>query len=184
VSRPLRADARANHDRLLEVAATAFAREGTGASLKAIAREAGVGIGTLYRRFPTREHLVEAVYRNEVGRLCAAAPDLLATQPPVDALTTWMERFVDFMAAKRGMADVLRAVLLSDEDRLHTRDLLRTAIAALLDAGVAAGAVRPGVDPNDVLMGLGGITLIAGAERERDLATRLIGLLLHGVVGQ
>ncbi|HTF08833.1 MAG TPA: TetR/AcrR family transcriptional regulator, partial [Asanoa sp.] len=81
-------------------------------------------------------------------------------------------------------ADVLRAVLLSDEDRLHTRDLLRTAIAALLDAGVAAGAVRPGVDPNDVLMGLGGITLIAGAERERDLATRLIGLLLHGVVGQ
>jgi AcrR family transcriptional regulator len=176
VSRPLRADARANHDRLLEVAATAFGREGTDASLKAIAQQAGVGIGTLYRRFPTREHLVEAVYRNEVARLCVAAPALLETLPPVAALTAWMEQFVDFMATKRAMIAVLR----SDEDRLHIRELLRTAIATLLDAG----AGRPGVDPNDVLLGLGGITLIAGEERERELATRLIGLLLHGVVGQ
>ncbi|GIF45875.1 TetR family transcriptional regulator [Asanoa ferruginea] len=176
MSRPLRADARANHDRLLEVAAAAFAREGTGASLKAIAAEAGVGIGTLYRRFPTREVLVDAVYHNEVARLCAAAPDLLAELPPVDALATWMERFVDFMATKRAMVGVLRA----DEDRLHTRELLRTAIATLLDGGAA----RPGVDPNDVLLALGGITLIAGEERERALATRLIGLLLHGVAGQ
>ncbi|MEV4622504.1 helix-turn-helix domain-containing protein [Asanoa sp. NPDC049573] len=176
MSRPLRADARANHDRLLEVAAAAFAREGTDASLKAIAREAGVGIGTLYRRFPTREHLVEAVYRSEVARLCAAAPDLLETMPPVEALTAWMERFVDFMATKRAMIGALRA----DDDRLHIRELLRTAIATLLDAG----AGRPGVDPDDVLLALGGITLIAGEERERELATRLIGLLLRGVADQ
>jgi AcrR family transcriptional regulator len=179
--RPLRADAQNNHERLLVVAAEAFAREGTQTSLKAIAQKAGLGIGTLYRRFPTRQTLVEAVYRNEVTRLCAAAPELLETASPAAALPAWMEKFVDFMAAKRGMADVLRAVLLSEQDRVHTRDLLRTAIATLLDAGAATGTVRPDIDPNDVLMGLGGITMIAGEENQRDLATRLIDLLLHGV---
>lgn len=179
--RPLRADARHNQERLLLVAAEAFAREGTQASLKAIAREAGVGIGTLYRRFPTRETLVEAVYRNEVTRLCSAAAELLETLPPTAALATWMEKFVDFMAAKEGMADMLRTVLLSEEDRMHTRDELRAAIATLLDAGAAAGTVRPGIDPDDVLMGLGGITMIAGYEDQRQLATRLIDLLLNGI---
>jgi AcrR family transcriptional regulator len=182
--RQLRADARSNHERLLVVAAEAFAREGAQTSLKAIAQQAGVGIGTLYRRFPTRETLVEAVYRNEVTRLCAAATELLATLPPAAALRSWMEKFVDFMAAKHGMADALRAVLLSEEDRLRTRDLLRSAIATLLDAGATAGSVRAGIDPNDVLMGLGGITMIAGEEGQRELATRLIDLLLHGVVSR
>jgi AcrR family transcriptional regulator len=175
--RRLRADARHNHDLLLDEAAQAFAREGTQTSLKAIARAAGVGIGTLYRRFPTREALVEAVYHNEVARLCDAAPDLLAALPPADALRAWMERFVDFMAAKNGMGESLRAVLVSEDDRLRTRDLLRGAIATLL----AAGEVRAGVEPDDVLMGLGGITLIAREEGQRELATRLIDLLLYGV---
>ncbi|TVT06065.1 TetR/AcrR family transcriptional regulator [Amycolatopsis bartoniae] len=178
----MRADARDNRERLLEVAAAAFAREGTQTSLKAIARAAGVGIGTLYRRFPTREALVEAVYRNEVDRLCAAAPELLGQCPPAGALRAWMERFVDFMAAKEGMADTLRAVLLSEVDRLHTRDRLRQAIGTLLDAGAAAGAVRADLAPNDVLLALGGITMIAGAEQQRKLASRLIDLLLGGVL--
>jgi len=180
--RSLRADARGNYERLLVVAAEAFAREGTQASLKAIARQAGVGIGTLYRRFPTRETLVEEVYRNEIARLCAAATELLETQPPAAALSAWMEKFVDFMAAKHGMADMLRVVLLSEQDRMHTRDLLRAAITTLLDAGAATGGIRAGIDPNDVLMGLGGITMIAGEENQRELATRLIDLLLHGVL--
>jgi AcrR family transcriptional regulator len=179
--RSLRADAQSNYERLLVVAAETFAREGTQASLKAIAHKAGVGIGTLYRRFPTRETLVEAVYRNEVTRLCAAATELLDTLPPAAALPAWMEKFVDFMAAKRGMADALRAVLLSEQDRMHTRDLLRAAIATLLDAGAANGTVRADIDPNDVLMGLGGLTMIAGEENQRELASRLIDLLLHGV---
>jgi AcrR family transcriptional regulator len=178
--RRLRADAQHNHDLLLELAAEAFAREGTQTSLKAIARAAGVGIGTLYRRFPTREALVEAVYRNEVARLCDAAPELAAALPPAEALRAWMERFVDFMAAKDGMGETLRAVLVSDDDRLATRDLLRAAIATLLK-GESGGGVRAGVDPGDVLMGLGGITLIAGEEGRRDLATRLIDLLLYGI---
>ncbi|BCJ33965.1 hypothetical protein Athai_14680 [Actinocatenispora thailandica] len=136
----------------------------------------------MYRRFPTREALVEAVYRNELAHLCAASPELLRTLPPEVALPTWMERFIDFMATKQGMADVLRVVLLSEEDRLRTRDQLRAAIAVLLDAGASAGTLRTGADPNDVLMGLGGISLIAGQENQRGLATRLIGLLLHGVM--
>jgi AcrR family transcriptional regulator len=174
----LRADARQNQERLLAVAAEALARDGADTSLKAVATEAGVGIGTLYRRFPTREALVEAVYRAEVARLCDAAPVLLAELPPLAALRTWMERFADFMDAKHAMADALKAVLASEDDRMRTRFLLRDALGVLLAAGAADGAVRPGLDPYDVLMGLGGMTLIAeGPESAR----RLIDLLLDGV---
>ena len=177
----MRADAQQNQERLLAVAAKAFARDGTSASLKAIAKEAGVGIGTLYRRFPARENLVEAVYRNEVGGLCAAAPELLTDRAPVDALRAWMARFVDLMATKHGMGDALRAVLISDDDRMSTRYLLRDALAVLLDAGVADGVIRAGLDPYEVLMGLGGLTLIAEGEDQRDLALRLVDLLISGI---
>lgn len=177
----MRADAQQNQERLLAVAAKAFAEEGTGASLKAIAKQAGVGIGTLYRRFPTRETLVEAVYRNEVTRLCAAASELLADQSPLDALRAWMIQFVDLMATKHGMGDALRAVLISDDDRMRTRYLLRDALVVLLDAGVADGTIRAGLDPYDVLMGLGGMTLIAEGNGQRELALRLVDLLINGL---
>ncbi|POX63455.1 TetR family transcriptional regulator [Streptomyces sp. Ru62] len=180
--RALRADAQRNEDRLLEAAAVAFAREGAGASVKDIARAAGVGVGTLYRRFPSKELLIEAVYRQEVQRLCEAAPHLTAAQPPVDALRTWMERFIDFMAAKQGMADALSVVLTDDSEKLHTRALLADAITHLLTALEGQAVARPGVDPQDVLMALGGISLMAASEERRDLATRLIDLLLHGIV--
>jgi AcrR family transcriptional regulator len=181
-TRPLRADAQQNEMRLLDAAARAFARDGTAASLKEIARQAGVGIGTLYRRFPTRESLVEATYRNETAQLCAAAPELLATTPAVPALRAWMDLFVDHMVTKHGMADALRAVLLSDGDlRMRTRDLLTDALATLLGAGVAAGTVRADVATHDVLMGIGGITLIAGDPGQRDLAGRLLDLLVDGL---
>ncbi|MFJ9711091.1 TetR/AcrR family transcriptional regulator [Streptomyces sp. NPDC101234] len=180
--RPLRADAQRNEDRLLEVAAAAFAREGAGASVKDIARAAGVGVGTLYRRFPSKELLIEAVYRQEVQRLCEVAPHLTATQPPVDALRSWMERFIDFMAAKQGMADALAVVLTDESERLHTRALLADAISHLLAAAQTESKARPGVDARDVLMALGGISLMAGSEGQRDLAGRLIDLLLHGIV--
>ena len=112
-TRPLRADAQRNRDRLLEVAVRAFSQDGPDVTLDAIAKDAGVGIGTLYRHFPTREALVEAAYRNELARLCDAvagpAPDL----PPDQAPRCWMDRFVDYMSTKRGMADALRAVIAS-----------------------------------------------------------------------
>ncbi|MDT0469744.1 TetR/AcrR family transcriptional regulator [Streptomyces gibsoniae] len=180
--RPLRADAQRNEDRLLEAAAAAFAREGAGASVKDIARAAGVGVGTLYRRFPSKELLVAAIYRLEVQRLCEAAPHLAATQPPVDALRTWMERFIDFMAAKQGMADALRVVLTDDSEKLQTRAMLADAIDHLLTPATGPSVARPEVKAHDVLMALGGISLMAGNENQRDLATRLIDLLLHGIV--
>jgi AcrR family transcriptional regulator len=180
--RPLRADAQLNHDRVLEAAARAFARDGSESSLKAIAKDAGVGIGTLYRRFPTRESLVEATYRNETARLSAAAPELLASAPAEKALRVWMDQFVDYMAAKHGMADALRVILAAEDGlRMQTRDLLTGALATLLAAGAAAEVIRPDVDPGDVLMSLGGISLIAGEPSQRHQARRLLDLLMDGL---
>jgi AcrR family transcriptional regulator len=181
-TRDLRADARENHDRLLAAATQAFSQDGANASLKAIAKEAGVGIGTLYRRFPTREQLVWAIYRSEVDRLCATAPDLLAQYSPVDALRTWMAGFLDFLAAKRGLADALKAALSTDdEQRLATRALITTALGTLLAAGAADDTVRTDIAALDVMMALGGIALIAGEPDQREQAERLLELLMAGV---
>lgn len=183
--RSLRADAQANYDRLLEVAAQLFAREGADTSLKAIAAEAGVGIGTLYRRFPTREDLIEATYRSTTDLLCGSASTLLQESAPVHATRVWMERFVDYMLTKQGMADALPAILATREGlRLQSREALADAVTELLDACTAAGHFRADVSPSDVLMALGGITLISGHERQRDLATRLIDLLLDGLAAR
>ena len=185
MTRSLRADAQANHDRLLEMAARAFARDGADASLKAIAAEAGVGIGTLYRRFPTREDLIEATYRNETERLAASAAELLAGQDPVDALRAWMERFADYMLTKRGMADALPAILASRGGlREQSRRALGEAVQELLAAGTAAGRLRPGLSASDVLLALGGITLISEHEQQPELAPRLISLLLLGLAAR
>ncbi|WP_448062723.1 TetR/AcrR family transcriptional regulator [Cellulomonas hominis] len=147
-----------------------------------MAAEAGVGIGTLCRRFQTREELVEATYRGETTRLCESALLLLADRVPVDALRQWMESFVDYMLTKQGMADALPAILATREGlRLHSRDALGEAVVTLLDAGIAAGRLRDDVTASDVLMALGGITLIAGHEEQRGLASRLISLLLDGL---
>ena len=181
--RRLRADARLNEDRVLDAAARAFARDGVDASLKAIAQEAGVGIGTLYRRFPTRERLVWAIYSSEVDRICSSAGDLLERLPPVDALRAWMEEFLGFLATKRGMAEALKAALADDEGlRLDTRGKITDALAALLGAGAADGTVRAGRDPLDVMMALGGIALIAGEPEQQEQAGRLVDLLLDALL--
>ncbi len=180
--RRLRADAQYNHDRLLQVAARHFAAAGTGASMKAIAQEAGVGIGTLYRRFPTREILVEATYRNHSRRLCEAAHDLLGRRPPLEALRTWSEQFLDYMATKRGMADSLKTLLRADDGlRLKTREMLVDSLADLVRAGELDGTLRPGLDAADVVMALGGFAMILGEQAEPGLRDRLLDLLLNGL---
>lgn len=176
----MRADARANRDRLLEAAARAFARDGADASLKAIAKDAGVGIGTLYRRFPTRESLVEAIYHDETARLCSAADELLRELPAVEALRVWMDRFAELMATKHAMADALRAVLTSEPDRMRTRRSLADAVAVLLAAGVEQGTIRSDVDAMDVLLGIGGMILIAG-DTDTGLVGRLLDILTDGL---
>jgi len=181
-ARPLRADAQRNHDRLLDTAVRAFSRDGPDVTLEAIAKEAGVGIGTLYRRFPTREALVEAAYRNELARLCDAVADLLHSVPPDEATRAWMDRFVDYMTTKRGMADALRAVIASGGNPYaQSRDRLTVAITTLLHAGAAAGTLRPDIEPGDVLVSLSGVSLAAGEPAQRDQAGRLLDLLMDGL---
>jgi len=181
-ARPLRADAQRNRDRLLETAVRAFSQDGPDVTLDSIAKEAGVGIGTLYRHFPTREALIDAAYRNELARLCDAAADLLETMPPDEAARTWMDRFVDYMTTKRGMSEALRAVIASGGNPFsESRDRLTTAITTLLEAGVEAGTVRADVKPGDVLASLSGVSLAAGEPSQRDQAGRLLDLLMDGL---
>ncbi len=181
-ARPLRADARRNRDRLLGVAVRAFSQSGPDVTLDAIAKEAGVGIGTLYRHFPSREALIEAAYRNELARLCDAVPELLQAMPPDKAARTWMDRYIDYMTTKRGMADALRVVIASGRTPYaQSRDRLLTAIGSLLRAGAAAGLLRPDVEPADVLASLSGVSLTAGEPSQRAQAGRLLDLLMDGL---
>ncbi|WP_436758556.1 TetR/AcrR family transcriptional regulator [Streptosporangium sp. V21-05] len=180
--RPLRADARRNRERLLEVAVRAFSHDGPDVTLDAIAKAAGVGIGTLYRHFPTREALIEEAYRSELNKLCDVVPDLLATMPPDEATRAWMDRFVDYMTTKRGMADALRVVIASGGNPYEqSRGRLIEAITTLLGAGAAAGTVRSDVEPVDVIVSMGGVSLAAGEPEQRDQARRLLDLLMDGL---
>ncbi|MGW7520757.1 TetR/AcrR family transcriptional regulator [Streptomyces sp. NPDC054796] len=180
--RPLRADAQRNRDRLLAAALRAFSEDGPEATLEAIAKEAGVGIGTLYRHFPTREALIEETYRNELSRLCGAVPGLLEEHAPDEALRAWMERCLEYMTTKRGMADALHAVIASGGNPFaHSREQLTAAITLLLEAGTGTGALRPDVDPVDVLIALSGVSLAAGRPEQREQARRLLDLLLDGL---
>jgi AcrR family transcriptional regulator len=182
-TRGLRADARRNRERLLEVAARAFSETGTDASLEAIAKDAGVGIGTLYRHFPTREALLEAAYRNELARVCDSVTELLAQLPPDQAMRRWMDLFIDYLATKQGMADALKAVIASgDEDPFaESLDRISTAISTLLHAGAEVGVLRSDVDPLDVGFSLGGVLLITSDKGLRDRAGRMLDLLLDGL---
>lgn len=180
--RTLRADAQRNRDRLLDAAVRAFASGEADVTLDAIAKDAGVGIGTLYRHFPTREALVEAAYRSELARLCDAVPGLLAAMEPAAATRTWMDRFVDYMTTKRGMAGALKAVIASGGNPYsESRAKLVGAITALLQAGAAAGTLRADVEPADVMTGLSGVSLAAGDPAQREQAGRLLDLLMDGL---
>jgi AcrR family transcriptional regulator len=180
--RPLRADARRNRDRLLEVAVRAFSTDGPDVALETIARSAGVGIGTLYRHFPTREALVEAAYRSELDRLCDSAEELLAAGEPDRALRAWMDRFVDYLATKRGMAEALRMVIVSGGDPFaHSRERLTDALTMLLDAGIRGGSLRADVPVLDLLTGLNGVALATGSPGQRDQADRLLDLMMDGL---
>jgi AcrR family transcriptional regulator len=177
-----RADAQRNRTRLLDAAAEAFA-ETDGATLDSVAKRAGLGIGTLYRHFPTREALVEAVYRVELERLCDSAERLLDDRTPEAALREWMARYREFVATKRGMADALQRLAASGAvTRSETGPRLTAAIQTILDAGRAAGTLRGDVRAEDVTAALTGTLLVAGSADQQDQAGRLIGLLIDGLI--
>jgi AcrR family transcriptional regulator len=179
---PGRADARRNRERLLQAATAAFAAAGAAVSLESIARAAGVGIGTLYRHFPTREALVEAVYRAELAEVSASATDLLKFHRPADALRRWMDRYASFVAAKRGTAESLRAIALSGAiEPSETRASIVAAVRLLLEAGAADGSLRGDVRADDVVTSLLGI-LLASASAEQ--SGRMLDLLLDGLTAR
>jgi AcrR family transcriptional regulator len=190
-TKAVRADAQRNRERLVEAARRAFASGEHKATLEGIARDAGVGIGTLYRHFPTREALVEAVYRAELARLCDSAAELLADLEPDAALRAWMDRFAGYVAAKRDMADTLRVIVAAGTiTTSQARERLAASVQVLLDAGVAAGTLRDDVLAQDVVVSLVGIFLACGRPEHSDRlerseqteqAGRMMDLLMAGL---
>ncbi|WP_105968069.1 TetR/AcrR family transcriptional regulator [Streptomyces geranii] len=179
--KPVRADAARNRTRLLDAARVAFASEEP-VSLKRIAQETGVGIATLYRHFPTREALVEAIYQQELAQLCADAEALLATRGPDDALRGWMDRFADCASTRRETTDALRAVLVSDIGTVsRARDRLRAAVQGILDAGAATGTLRDDVRAEDIVVTLVGMFTTTSLAGGRDQLGRMFDLLMDAV---
>ncbi|WP_221891220.1 TetR/AcrR family transcriptional regulator [Microbispora sp. KK1-11] len=177
-----RADATRNRDQLLAVATRVFASADAEPSMRAIAREAGVGIATLYRHFPTRESLVDAVYRDQVARLTTGARELLGQLPPAAAMRRWMDLFGDWIATKNGMLDTLLAMIESGEiAHAQTRSELLAAITTILDAGRAAGDLRSDVSAEDIAASLIGIFTVASRREQEAKAGRLLDLLMDGL---
>ncbi|GAA1922359.1 TetR/AcrR family transcriptional regulator [Streptomyces sodiiphilus] len=181
-SRSRRADALRNRETVLSAAAEVFVTSGVDAPIRQIAARAGVGMATIYRHFPTRADLVTAVYRHQIEACAEAGPDLLArADSPFDALRQWVDLFVDFLVTKHGLADALR----SDSDRFaalhdHFLDRLLPVCAQLLDAAAEAGDIRPGVQPYELMRGIG--NLCGGRDDDpRYDPRRLIALLLQGL---
>jgi AcrR family transcriptional regulator len=181
-ARPLRADAQRNRDKLLAAATAAFAEEGEEVALETVAARAGVGIGTLYRHFPSRDALVVAAYQHEVDELCAAAEDLARSQPADVALRLWTERFADYIATKRSMGNALRTAVASDSPLFaETRERILGALRLLLDAGARAGTLRADVDTTDVCRVINAIWYIPDGPQWRETVRRMLELVIDGL---
>ncbi|WP_326948386.1 MULTISPECIES: TetR/AcrR family transcriptional regulator [unclassified Amycolatopsis] len=180
--RPVRSDARRNREKLVAVAQAAFAGADGPVALEAIAREAGVGIGTLYRHFPTREALVEAVYAAELDDVATSAPALLGKLPPEAALRAWLDRYAAFFQTKRGMGDVFRAGVASGRIATPvTRKRITGAIGTILTAGAAAGVFRADADPEDFTLIVLGIFLSTVEDRDPERIGRLLDLVVDAL---
>jgi AcrR family transcriptional regulator len=177
-----RADAIRNRERVLEAAKAVFSQGGPEASLEAVARHAGVGIGTLYRHFPTREALYEAVYRREVEQLVQLAKELDGRMTPVEALRRWLRAGVEFMATKRGMAAALAMAAHSSSELVaYSLDRLTGALGELLQRAAAAGEVRADIDPDDLLRALVGMCYAHDGTGWQAKVLRLIDVFIDGL---
>jgi len=180
-----RADARRNRDGLLEAAKATFAEVGAEASLDEIARRAGVGIGTLYRHFPTRDAVVEAVYRREVQQLADAAPRLIESMAPAEALRAWMRLFIDYIAAKKVIAPALKSSVAGGSAVYADSSVrINEAIGLLVERARASGDIRPNADSADLLRALVGFAYVNSAPDWEASARRLIDLLIDGLRSQ
>jgi AcrR family transcriptional regulator len=176
-----RSDAQRNREHILDVAKEAFTRSGADASLDEIAKEAGVGPGTLYRHFPSRAELLEAVYRTEMEKLAAAEQKFAEELPPIDALRAWLLLFVDYIAAKQLIAPALNA-LLGDPQKVFEASHARIweAIRALVKRAIKSGDMRKDLDPIDLLRALIGVANVATSPDWQQSARRLVDILVTG----
>ncbi len=176
-----RADAQRNRERILEVARLAFTRDGAEAKLDDIARQARIGPGTLYRHFPTRDALIEAVYRSQVEKLTAAAARFSSTMPPLEALRAWMLLFIDHVAGKKLIIPAMDTVAGGSSRLIEgSRGLVHGAFVALVQRTIDSGHLRPDTDPNDFVRALVGVfhtTALAGWEPS---ARRIVDILIAG----
>lgn len=180
-NRKPRADAQRNRERILEIAKREFARSGADASLEEIARLASVGPGTLYRHFPTRDALIEAVYRTEVEKLATAAEHLAASKPPMEALRAWMLLFIDHIAAKRIIAPALNT-LAGGPAKLYegSRGQIQGAFDALVRRAIRSGDMRKDIEPFDLFRALIGVAQVSALPDWQASARRLVDILIAG----
>ena len=176
-----RADAQHNRERILKVAKLAFTRTGADISLDEVAKQSGVGPGTLYRHFPTRGALLEAVYRSEVERLAAAQQDFSRTMAPVDALRAWMLLFVDYIATKQLIAPALNTLIGGASKLFESSGTqITSAIHSLVERAIASGDIRPDLDPLDLLRALVGVSNVSSVPDWPASARRLVQILIAG----
>lgn len=180
-SRKPRADAKRNRERILEIAKESFTRSGANVSLDDVAKRAGVGAGTLYRHFPTREALLAEVYRTEVEKLGAAEREFAKTMAPVEALRAWMLLFVDYIATKQIIAPALNTLVGEHCNVLEASGAqIIGAINALVERAIKSGDIRADLDPLDLLRALIGVSNVASAPNWRQSARRLVEILILG----
>ena len=176
-----RSDAQRNRERILEVAREAFTRSGVNASLDDIAKQAGVGPGTLYRHFPTRDALLEAVYRTEVEKLAAAERKLAETMPPLESLRAWMLLFVDYIATKKIIAPALNTLVGGSSKVIEASyTQIHEAIRALVRQAIKSGDIRKDLDAVDLLKALVGVAYMSTAPDWQQTARRLVDILITG----
>jgi AcrR family transcriptional regulator len=181
IGRKPRADAQRNRERILKVAKLAFTRTGADISLDDVAKQSGVGPGTLYRHFPTRGALLEAVYRSEVERLAAAQQDFSRTMAPVDAMRAWMLLFVDYIATKQLIAPALNTLIEGPSKLFECSGRQITgAIHSLVKRAIESGDIRPDLDPLDLLRALVGVSNVSSVPDWPESARRLVQILIAG----
>ena len=180
-ARKPRADAQRNRERILEVAKLVFSRDGAAASLDDIARRSRIGSGTLYRHFPTRDALIEAVYRSEVEKLAAAEQRFAANMPPLDALRAWMLLFIDHVAAKTLIIPAMDTVAGGSTRLIEgSRSLIHTTFVAAVKRAIASGDLRSDTDPDDFVRALVGIFHTTALPGWEPSARRLVDILIAG----
>ena len=179
-SRKPRADGQRNRDLIIQSAKAAFTENGGGASLDVIAKKAGVGAGTLYRHFPTREALLEAVYRAEVENLADSAEQFNQELPPVDALRAWLQLFIEYLATKKIIAAALTSLVGGNPMYEESMSKVHEAVTLIYGRAIDAGEIRPDVNPVDHLRAILGVTFFGASEDWRESATRLVEILILG----